>query len=101
MKALSILPLAAFALLLPALTFAQDVKTVYRPEVHGTIAAMPPTAVVPGTRTVKQPPTPQQVIDRNYRWANAYRVAPRVSYPAVAMRERAIAKAQAQLQRSS
>ena len=100
MKGFSTL-LAAFALLVPTLTFAQDVKTAYRPEVHGTIAVMPPTAAVPGTKAVKRAPTPQQVIERNYRWANAYRVEPRVNYPAVAQRERAIAKAQAQLRRRS
>ena len=96
MKRLFVVPLAAFALLLPTLTFAQGVKTVYRPEVHGTVIVVPETAVAPVLNVEKEALTSVQVIARHQRMANGYRVAPRVNYSAVAHCERAVAKAQAE-----
>ena len=100
MKRLFVVSLAAFALLVPTLTFAQGVKTIYRPEVHGTVIVVPQTSSTPIVRADKQTPTPAQVIARHQQWANAYRVATRVNYSAVAHCERAIAKARAELRKN-
>ena len=50
MKRLFVVAVALSALLLPTLTFAQGVKSVYRPEVHGTIIVVPEASVTPETK---------------------------------------------------
>jgi hypothetical protein len=97
MKRLVVVAIALFALLLPTLTFAQGVKTVYRPEVHGTTIVVPETPAAPVVKAEKAKPTPAQVIARNQALANAYLNLTRVNYSAVAMCERAIAKARREL----
>lgn len=100
MKRLVVVAAALFALVLPTLVFAQGVKTVYRPEVHGTTIVMPETPETPPAPVVKvekAKPTPDQVIARNQALANAYLNLTRVNYSAVAMCERKIAKARREL----
>ena len=100
MKRLVVVPLAALALLLPTLTFAQGVKTVYRPEVHGTIIVLPQAPVTPVAKAEKTPLTPAQIVARHTPMANAYRNAIRVNYAAVAHCERKVAEARAQLRKN-
>ena len=100
MKRFFFVAVAAFALLVPMLTFAQDVKTVYRPEVHGTIVAVPQAPSTPVVKAPKAPLTPAQVIARHEPMANGYRVANRVNAAAVAHCERLVAEARATLRKS-
>lgn len=106
MKRLVVVAVAVSALLLPTLTFAQGVKTVYRPEVHGTIIVVPEASVTPGSKAAnvakaeKSQPTPAAVIARHEALANAYRNLTRVNYSAIAHCERAVAKARAELRRN-
>lgn len=98
MKRLAVVAVALFALFLPTLVFAQGVKTVYRPEVHGTTIVVPEAA--PEVKAEKAKPTPAQVIARNQALANAYLNLTRVNYSAVAMCERQIANARAELRKN-
>ena len=100
MKRFFLVTLAAFALLVPTLTFAQGVKTVYRPEVHGTIIVVPQAPAIPVAKVAKAPLTPAGVITLHQPMANSYRVANRVNYSAVAHCERAVAKARTELRRN-
>lgn len=105
MKRLVVVAVAVSALLLPTLTFAQGVKTVYRPEVHGTVIVVPeaPTPVANATNVTKVEKAkraPADVIAFNEAMANAYRNATRVNYSAIAQCERAIAKARRELRRN-
>ena len=100
MKRLFVVPLAAFALLLPTLTFAQGVKTVYRPEVHGTIIVLPQTTIAPVAKAEKTPLTPAQIVARHAPMATGYRNALRVNYAAVAHCEREVAEARAQMRKN-
>ena len=102
MKRLFVVAVALFALLLPTLTSAQGVKTVYRPEVHGTVIVLPdtPTSVAKVPKAEKAKPTPAEVIAFHEAMANAYRNATRVNYSAVAHCERAVAKARAELRQN-
>ena len=100
MKRLFVVNLAAFALLLPTLTLAQGVKTVYRPEVHGTVIVVPQTPVTPVIKAEKAPLTPARVIARHEAMANGYRNATRVNYSALAHCDRAIAEARAELRKN-
>lgn len=106
MRRLVVVAVAVSALLLPTLTFAQGVKTVYRPEVHGTIIVVPEGSLAPETKVAsvakaeKAKRTPADVIAFNEAMANAYRNATRVNYSAIAQCERAVAKARAELRRN-
>lgn len=103
MKRLFVVAVALCALLLPTLTFAQGVKTVYRPEVHGTVIVLPeapPTPEINVAKVEKAKRTPTDVIARNEAMANAYRNLTRVNYSAIAHCERAAAKARAQLRQN-
>jgi hypothetical protein len=101
MKRLFVVAVALIALVLPTLTFAQGVKTVYRPEVHGTIIVLPETPVAPIVKAEKAKRTPAEVIARHEAMANAYRNATRVNYSAVAHCERGAAKAREELRKSA
>ena len=101
MKRLFVVTLAAFALLVPTLTHAQGVKTVYRPEVHGTIIVVPQTPVTPVIKAEKAPLAPAKIIARHKAMANGYRNALRVNYSAVAHCDRKVAAARAELRRNS
>ena len=100
MKRFFLVTVAAFALLVPTLTFAQGVKTVYRPEVHGTVIVVPPAPATPVVRAEKVPLTPANVIALHQPMANGYRTANRVNYSAVAHCERALATARTDLRRN-
>ena len=100
MKRFVLVTVAAFALLVPALTFAQGVKTVYRPEVHGTIVVVPQAPAAHVVKAERTPLTPAQVIARHEPMANAYRVANRVNYSAVAHCERLVAEARTELRKN-
>ena len=105
MRRLVVVAVAVSALLLPTLTFAQGVKTVYRPEVHGTIIVVPEASVTPETRVANVAKAERTkplaaVIARHEAMANAYRNLTRVNYSAIAHCERAVAKARAELRRN-
>jgi hypothetical protein len=100
MKRLIVVAVALCALLLPTLTFAQGVKTVYRPEVHGTVIVLPETPAGSAVKAEKAKRTPADVIATNEAMANAYRNLTRVNYSAIAHCERAAAKARAQLRQN-
>jgi hypothetical protein len=100
MKRLAVVAVALFALVLPTLVFAQGLKTVYRPEVHGTTIVLPDTPAAPVVKAEKAEPTPAQIIARNQTLANAYLNLTRVNYSAVAMCERKIAKARSELRQN-
>ena len=88
---------AAFALLVPTLTFAQ-VKTVYIPGAHPRVVVVQPDDATP--KVERAPLTPQQVIARHEPMANAYRAASRVNYSAVAHCDRLVAQARAELRKN-
>ena len=90
---------AAFALLVPTLTFAQ-VKTVYIPGAHPRVVVVQPEKEAPTTKVEKTPLTPAQVIARHEPMANAYRAATRVNYSAVAHCDRLVAQARAELRKN-
>ena len=100
MKRLFVITLAAFALLVPTLTLAQGVTTVYRPEVHGTIIVVPQTPATLVIKAEKAPLAPAKVIARHEAMANGYRNAVRVNYSAVAHCERKVAAARAELRKN-
>ena len=100
MKRFFLVTVAAFALLVPTLSFAQGVKTVYRPEVHGTVIVVPQAPATPVVRAEKVPATPANVIAVHKPMANSYRVANRVNHAAVAHCERAVAAARTELRKN-
>jgi hypothetical protein len=100
MKRLFVVSLAAAALLVPTLTFAQGAKTVYRPEVHGTIIVVPQAPATPVAKVEKAPLTPAKVVAIHEPMANAYRNAVRVNYSAVAHCEREVAEARTELRKN-
>ena len=63
MKRFFSITIAALALLVPTFAGAQGVKTVYRPEVHGTIVVVPDKAAQPVAKAVA--PTPTEIITRH------------------------------------
>ena len=91
--------IAAFALLVPALSFAQ-VKTVYIPGAHPRVVVVQPENEGPTAKAEKAPLTPVQVIARHEPMANAYRAATRVNYSAVAHCDRLVAQARAELRKN-
>ena len=91
--------IAAFALLVPTLTFAQ-VKTVYIPGAHPSVVVVQPDNETPAPKVEKAPLTPAQVIARHEPMAAALRGNPRVNYPAVAHCDRLIAEARAELRKN-
>ena len=91
--------IAACALLVPTLTFAQ-VETVYIPGAHPRVVVVQPENEAPTVKAEKAPLTPAQVIARHEPMANAYRAATRVNYSAVAHCDRLVAKARAELRKT-
>jgi len=63
MKRFLFVTIAALALLVPTIAGAQGVKTVYRPDVHGTIVVVPDAAAQPVAKAVM--PTPIEIITRH------------------------------------
>lgn len=105
MKGLFVVAVAVSALLFPTLTFAQGVKTVYRPEVHGTIIVVPEASVTPESKVANVAKAEKTkplaaVIAHHEAMANAYRNLTRVNYSAVAHCERKAAKARAELRKN-
>ena len=100
MKRLFLVTVAAFALLVPTLTFAQNVKTVYRPEVHGTIIVVPQTPAPPAVKVEKEPLRPERVIALHEPMSNNHRIANRVNYSAVAHCDRLVDAARAELRKN-
>ncbi len=98
MKRFFFVVIAAVALLVPTLTFAQ-VKTVYIPGAHPRVVVVQPDTETPRATVEKAPLTPVQVIARHEPMANAYRTANRVNYAAVAHCDRLVADARAALRR--
>ena len=100
MKRLVLVAITAFALLVPTLTFAQKVMTVYRPEVHGTIVVVPQIPATPAVRAEKEPLRPEKVIALHEPMAANHRIANRVNYSAVAHCDRLVAAARAELRKN-
>jgi hypothetical protein len=96
MKRFLLVATAAFALLVPTLTFAQ-VKIIYIPGAHPRVVVVPPVAGTPTAKAEKAPLTSTEVIARHAPMAGAQRASNRVNYSAVAHCERVIAEAQQQL----
>jgi hypothetical protein len=63
MKRSIFVTIAALALLVPTTAGAQGVKTVYRPEVHGTMVVVPDAAAQPAVKAVTL--TPVEIISRH------------------------------------
>jgi hypothetical protein len=97
MKRFFFIAVAAFALLVPALTFAQGVNTVYIPGAHPRVEVVPPAQQTPTVKVEKAPLTPIQVLAVHEPMAAAYRGNSRVNYSAVAHCDRLIAAAREQL----
>lgn len=89
---------AAFALLVPTLTFAQ-VKTVYIPGAHPRVVVVQPQHTIPAAKAEKAALTPSQIIAVHQPMADAGRIANRVNYSAVAHCDRVVAEARAVLQK--
>jgi len=96
MKRFSFIAIAAFALLVPAVSFAQ-VKTVYVPGAHPRVVVVQPEKEAPA---VKARLTPAQVIARHEPMANSYRTANRVNHSAVAHCDQMVAQARADLDKT-
>ena len=99
MKRFFFVAVAAFALLVPTLTFAQ-VKTVYIPGAHPRVVVVQPEKEAPAAKVEKAPLTPAQVIARHEPMANSYRAATRVNYSAVDHCDRLVAQARAELRKN-
>ena len=99
MKRFFFVAIAAFALLVPALTVAQ-VKTVYVPGSHPSVVVVAPDKETPTAKVEQAPLTPVQVIAVHRPMANGYRTANRVNYAAVAHCDRLVAEARAALRKN-
>ncbi len=99
MKRFFFVAIAAFALLVPTLTFAQ-VTTVYIPGAHPRVVVVQPDSETPALQAAKAPLTPAQVIAQHEPMANGYRTANRVNYAAVAHCDRLVAQARAELRKN-
>ena len=94
MKRFFFAAIAAFALLVPTLTFAQ-VKTIYIPGAHARVV------VVQGApKAAKAPLTPAQVIALHEPMANAARIANRVNYSTVAHCDQLVTEARTELRKN-
>jgi hypothetical protein len=96
MKRFFFAAIAAFALVVPTLTFAQ-VQTVYIPGAHPRVVVVQPETAAPAVKVDKAPLTPAQVIARHEPMAAAQRGETRVNYAAVAHCDRLVAEARAAL----
>ena len=99
MKRFFFVAVAAFALLVPTLTFAQ-VKTVYIPGAHPRVVVVQTAKDTPTPKVERARLTPVQVIGRHEPMAAAHRATPRVNYSAVAHCERLITEARAELRKN-
>ena len=88
-----------FALVAPALTFAQ-VKTVYIPGAHPRVVVVQPGNEAPTPKVEKAPLTPARVIALHEPMAAAHRGNLRVNYSAVAHCDRLVAEARATLRKN-
>jgi hypothetical protein len=99
MKRFFFAAIVGFALLVPALTFAQ-VTTVYIPGAHPRVVVVQSGNDETPTATVEKAPlTPVQTIAEHQPMANGYRLANRVNYAAVAHCDRLVAEARAALRK--
>jgi hypothetical protein len=98
MKRFLFVAVAALALLVQTLTFAQ-VKTVYIPGPHPRVEVVQ-SDMTPAAKAEKAPLTPVQVIALHQPMVNSYRGANRVDYSAVAHCERLLKQARAELRKS-
>lgn len=99
MKRFFFVAIAALALLVPTLAFAQ-VETVYIPGAHPRVVVVQPENATPAAKVEKAPLTPAETIALHQPMANSYRNATRVNYSAVAHCERLVAEAQAALRKN-
>ena len=99
MKRFFFVAVAAVALLVPTLTFAQ-VTTVYIPGSHPRVVVVQPGDETPIPNVEKALLTPVQVIARHESMAAAQRGTPRVNYSAVAHCDRLVAEARATLRKN-
>lgn len=99
MKRFFVAAVAAVALLVPTLAFAQ-VKTEYIPGAHPRVVVVRDNAATAAT-VEKAPLTPAQVIAIHTPMAAAQRGQLRVNYSAVAHCDRLIAEARATLKKAS
>lgn len=97
MKRFFFVALAALALLVPALSYAQ-VKTIYVAGPHPTVIVVHLEQGVPNVE--RAPLASMQVIARHEAMAAARRSAPRVNHSAVSHCERLIADARAELRKN-
>lgn len=103
MKRFFLVTIAVLALLVPTIAGAQGVKTVYRPELHGTIVVVPDAAAQPVARAVAL--TPIEIITRHEamlvgRRAGANARGGAAAFAAVDHCERVIAEAKNALRRN-
>jgi hypothetical protein len=96
MKRFLLIAIAAFALLVPTLTFAQ-VKTVYIPGAHPRVVVVQSAQETPTAKVERVPLTPAQVIARHAPMAEAQRGSARVNYSMVAHCDRLVAAARKQI----
>ena len=99
MKRFFFIFIAAYALLVPTLTFAQ-VKAVYIPGAHPRVVVVQAQNAIPAPKAEKAPLTPSQVIAVHQPMADAARIANRVNYSAVTHCDRMVAEARAALQKN-
>jgi len=99
MKRFFFVAVAALALLVPTLAFAQ-VTTVYIPGAHPRVVVVRPEKATPAVAAETAPLTPAEVIARHEPMAAAQRVKPHVNYSAVAHCEREVAEARATLRKN-
>lgn len=100
MKRFSFVAIAAFALLVPAVSFAQG-TAVYIPGAHPRVVVVQPEKQAPSVKAQQPSLTPAQVIARHDAMANSYRAANRANQSAAAHCDRMVAQARAELKKSS
>jgi hypothetical protein len=99
MKRFFFITIAAAALLVPNVSFAQ-VKTVYIPGAHPRVVVVQPEKATPAVKAAKATLTPAQVIAVHEPMATAERGKPRVNYSAVAHCDRLVAEARETLKKN-
>jgi len=99
MKRFSFVAIAAFALLVPSLSFAQG-TAVYIPGAHPRVVVVQPQKQAPALKAQQPSLTPAQVIARHDLMANGYRTGNRVNQSAAAHCDRMVAQARAELNKT-
>jgi hypothetical protein len=100
MKRFFFAAIAALALLVPTLAFAQ-VKTVYIPGAHPRVVVVQPESETAPAKSQKMTLKPTEVIAIHTPMAAAQRANTRVNYSAVAHCDNFIAAARAELSRNN